>query len=143
MCGIIGYVGKENALPILLEGLRRESYRGYDSAGVAVFGERPGLIKAVGKLEKLEEKLLSNPLEGGIAIGQVRWATHGGVTEENAHPHTDCKENIFLVHNGIIENYQALKEKLQARGHQFRSETDTEVLAALIYKNYQHGKHSL
>lgn len=132
MCGIIGYIGKENALPILLEGLRKESYRGYDSSGVALFGERAGMVKAVGKLEKLEEKLLSHPLEGGIAVGQVRWATHGGVTEENAHPHTDCKENIFLVHNGIIENYQALKEKLKAQGHQFRSETDTEALPHLI-----------
>src|SRR3989338_557474 len=132
MCGIIGYIGKENALPILLEGLKRESYRGYDSAGVLVFGENIQCVRAVGKLEKLEEKLQGQFLPGTIGIGHTRWATHGGVTEQNAHPHADCKRNIFVVHNGIIENYQPLKEKLQKEGHIFVSQTDTEVLAHLI-----------
>ncbi len=132
MCGIIGYIGKENALPILMEGLRRESYRGYDSSGVVVFGKEAQMVKAVGKLEALEEKLGSLHIEGGIGLGHNRWATHGGVTEENAHPHTDCKGNIFVVHNGIIENYRVLREKLEKRGHTFTSQTDTEVLSHLI-----------
>ncbi|MDO8655566.1 MAG: glutamine--fructose-6-phosphate transaminase (isomerizing) [bacterium] len=132
MCGIIGYVGKENALPILMEGLRRESYRGYDSSGVVVFGKEAQVVKAVGKLEALEEKLGSVHMEGGLGIGHSRWATHGGVTEENAHPHADCKGNIFVVHNGIIENYRILREKLEKRGHTFTSQTDTEVLSHLI-----------
>lgn len=133
MCGIIGYIGKENATPLLLEGLRRESYRGYDSSGIVVFGkEDTHYLKAVGKLEKLEEKISQASLEGTLGIGHNRWATHGGVTEENAHPHADCKKDIFVVHNGIIENYRVLKEKLEAKGHVFVSETDTEVLPHLI-----------
>ncbi len=138
MCGIIGYIGKQNATPILIEGLRRESYRGYDSSGLVVFqNEGVVCIKAVGKLENLEKKLSSQNLTGEIGLGHVRWATHGGVTEENAHPHTDCKQNIFLVHNGIIENYAALKEKLIQKGHKFSSETDTEVLCHLIENFFQ------
>ena len=133
MCGIIGYIGKENAAPLLLEGLRRESYRGYDSSGIVVFeGQTTHYARATGKLEKLEENFASNPFFGNIGLGHNRWATHGGVTEENAHPHTDCKGNIFVVHNGIIENYQILKAKLEAKGHLFRSQTDTEVLPHLI-----------
>ncbi|MBI4123033.1 MAG: glutamine--fructose-6-phosphate transaminase (isomerizing) [Parcubacteria group bacterium] len=132
MCGIIGYVGKENALPVLIEGLRRESYRGYDSSGVVVFGKDAQIVKAVGKLEALEEKLGSFRIQGGLGVGHVRWATHGGVTEENAHPHADCNGNIFVVHNGIIENYRILREKLEKRGHTFASQTDTEVLSHLI-----------
>ena len=135
MCGIVGYVGKKEALPLLIEGLKRESYRGYDSSGVAVFnGEEIVATKAVGKLEKLEEKLGNSEIKGGIGIGHSRWATHGQVTEENAHPHSDCKKNIFVVHNGIIENFEQLKEKLQKEGHTFNSETDTEVLSHLIEK---------
>ncbi len=137
MCGIIGYVGKENALPILMEGLRRESYRGYDSSGVVVFGQEVQVVKSVGKLEALEEKLGSFHIEGGLGIGHSRWATHGGVTEDNAHPHADCKSNIFLAHNGIIENYRPLQENLQQRGHVFRSQTDTEVLSHLIEDFFQ------
>ena len=135
MCGIVGYVGKKEALPLLIEGLKRESYRGYDSSGVAVFnGEEIVATKAVGKLEKLEEKLGNSEIKGGIGIGHSRWATHGQVTEENAHPHSDCKKNIFVVHNGIIENFEQLKKKLQKEGHTFNSETDTEVLSHLIEK---------
>src|SRR3989344_1095635 len=134
MCGIIGYVGKENALPILMEGLRRESYRGYDSSGVVVFGKDVQIVKAVGKLEALEEKLGSMHVEGVIGLGHNRWATHGEVTEKNAHPHSDCKGNIFVVHNGIIENYRQIKEELEKHGHVFSSETDTETLAHLIEK---------
>jgi glucosamine--fructose-6-phosphate aminotransferase (isomerizing) len=133
MCGIVGYIGKKEALPILIEGLKRESYRGYDSAGVVIFkGEKVFLVKEIGKLENLEKKLKGQKIEGNIGLGHIRWATHGGITEENAHPHWDCQRNIFLVHNGIIENYKELKEKLIREGHKFVSETDTEVLPHLI-----------
>jgi len=132
MCGIIGYIGKNNATSILIEGLRRESYRGYDSSGIVVFGEKPFFIRAVGKLDKLEEKIKNEPINGNIGIAHTRWATHGEVTEENAHPHTDCKKNIFVVHNGIIENYSSLRQKLIEEGHAFTSQTDTEVLPHLI-----------
>ncbi len=117
MCGIIGYIGKQNAVPILIDGLRRESYRGYDSSGLVVFQNdgKSCCIKAVGKLENLETKLENRIIEGEIGLGHTRWATHGGVTEEKAHPHSDCKGNIFLVHNGIIENYKILKEKLELK----------------------------
>jgi glucosamine--fructose-6-phosphate aminotransferase (isomerizing) len=120
MCGIVGYIGKKEALPILIEGLRRESYRGYDSSGVVVFkGDKVFLVKEIGKLENLEKKLESQKIEGNIGLGHIRWATHGGVTVENAHPHFDCKREIFLVHNGIIENYKELKERLIKEGHKF------------------------
>ena len=138
MCGIVGYIGKKNAVPILMEGLRRESYRGYDSSGVVVLQEgEPSHLKALGKLENLETKMASSPLKGSIGIGHVRWATHGGVTEENAHPHHDCQNNIWLVHNGIIENYKELKKKLEEKGHKFVSQTDTEVLPHLIENFFQ------
>lgn len=133
MCGIIGYIGKENATPLLLEGLARESYRGYDSSGIVVFeGQATHYVRAVGKLETLEERIGASVFSGSIGLGHNRWATHGGVTEANAHPHQDCKGNIFLVHNGIIENYAVLKEKLEKKGHRFTSQTDTEVLPHLI-----------
>jgi len=133
MCGIIGYVGKKDALPLLMEGLKRESYRGYDSSGVCVFdGGKSVCQKAVGKLEALEEKVAGENIKGGIGIGHNRWASHGKVTEQNCHPHADCKGNIFVVHNGIIENFKELKNKLIEQGHAFQSETDTEVLAHLI-----------
>lgn len=138
MCGIIGYIGKENATPLLLEGLRRESYRGYDSSGIVVFEKETVHYKrAVGKLEKLEELVAQNPFSGTIGLGHNRWATHGGVTQENAHPHTDCKGNFFLVHNGIIENYAVLRERLEKTGHRFISQTDTEVLPHLIEHFFQ------
>jgi len=132
MCGIVGYVGSKQAAPLLMEGLRRESYRGYDSSGIAVLGSAPVSFRSVGKLEELELKLKGQVVEGGLGIGHSRWATHGQVTEENAHPQTDCANNIFVVHNGIIENFGVIKKKLEERGHQFRSETDTEVLPHLI-----------
>ncbi len=121
-----------------MDGLRKESYRGYDSSGIVVFEQgKPICLKAVGKLENLENRIQTNKYGSGFGIGHVRWATHGGVTEANAHPHCDCKENIFLVHNGIIENYRQLREKLVREGHKFSSDTDTEVIAHLIEKYFQ------
>ncbi len=137
MCGIIGYVGKKEALPILINGLRRLEYRGYDSAGVVVLSEGNTIrLRSVGKIDKLAEKVKGQNIPGTVGIAHTRWATHGGVTEHNAHPHTDCTGNLLIVHNGIIENYRELKEKFLA-GHTFQSETDTEILAHLIEKYYQ------
>mgnify|MGYP000004365444 CR=1 FL=1 len=137
MCGIIGYIGNKKALHILLEGLRRESYRGYDSSGIVIFNDKEvHLIKEIGKLENLERKVEGLIIEGTKGLGHIRWATHGGVNIENAHPHFDCKREIFLVHNGIIENYKELKEKLIKEGHKFSSETDTEVMCHLIEKYF-------
>ena len=133
MCGIIGYIGDRQVLPILIDGLRRLEYRGYDSAGVAVV--RDGEIelrRSAGKLARLEEVLAVNPLEGDYGIGHTRWATHGRPTEENAHPHRDCTGRIVVVHNGIIENYLDLKRQLQKEGHTFVTETDTEIVAHLV-----------
>jgi glucosamine--fructose-6-phosphate aminotransferase (isomerizing) len=135
MCGIIGYIGEENAIPILLEGLKRLEYRGYDSAGVAVIDHgQLAIRKAVGKLKNLESMVWNAPPTGTIGIGHTRWATHGRVTELNAHPHETA--GFVLVHNGIIENYLALKEKLTAEGHAFQTETDTEVIVHLIAKHF-------
>jgi glucosamine--fructose-6-phosphate aminotransferase (isomerizing) len=136
MCGIITYIGKKQALPILLNGLRRLEYRGYDSAGVAIYSDNEiKLVKSVGKIDNLASKTKdTSTLQGNVGIAHTRWATHGGVTEENTHPHRDCSGNIALVHNGIIENYRELKAELS--DHHFSSETDTEVLAHLIEKNY-------
>jgi glucosamine--fructose-6-phosphate aminotransferase (isomerizing) len=141
MCGIVGYVGYKPAVPVIIDGLRRLEYRGYDSAGVAVVGPAAGLQirRAEGKLHNLEEAIRLNPLEGSYGIGHTRWATHGRPTEENAHPHRDCRGDIVVVHNGIIENYLALKKQLASEGHVFVTETDTEVIAHLIEK-YQNGK---
>ncbi len=138
MCGIVGYVGKRKAVPILLDGLRRLEYRGYDSAGVAVVSEDGELDvrRAKGKLRNLEEALRDRPLEGIFGIGHTRWATHGRPSEENAHPHRDCKGEIVVVQNGIIENYLELRRRLEASGHTFKSETDTEVIAHLVEENY-------
>ncbi|HEY3249281.1 MAG TPA: glutamine--fructose-6-phosphate transaminase (isomerizing) [bacterium] len=133
MCGIMGYVGQRQALPILLDGLRRLEYRGYDSAGVAVLGNgHIEVRKAAGKLSRLEEVTMNNGLLGTVGIGHTRWATHGLPTDQNAHPHTDCTGTVVVIHNGIIENFLPLREALQARGHVFKSDTDTEVLAHLI-----------
>ena len=136
MCGIIGYLGKKEAAPLLLEGLRRLEYRGYDSSGLSVvdIDNKAVTLKAVGKIDNLADLLKKKKPEGNWGIGHSRWATHGAVTEKNAHPHFDCRKNIFLVHNGIIENYRQLKEKLIKEGHKFVSETDTEILAHLIEK---------
>jgi len=138
MCGIVGYIGKKPVVPVLLEGLKRLEYRGYDSAGIAVVGENGNLHirRCQGKLRNLEETIRLQPLEGVYGIGHTRWATHGRPTEENAHPHRDCKGDIVVVHNGIIENYLTLKEKLAAEGHRFITETDTEVVAHLVEKHH-------
>jgi glucosamine--fructose-6-phosphate aminotransferase (isomerizing) len=139
MCGIIGYVGKKAATPILLEGLRRLEYRGYDSAGVAVLCAGELLVrKKVGRIDKgLARLLKSEPAAGNLGIGHTRWATHGPPSDENSHPHLDQSGKIAVVHNGVIENYDALKQKLLATGHKFRSGTDTEVLAHLIGDYYE------
>ncbi len=140
MCGIVGYIGNRKAVPIILDGLRRLEYRGYDSAGLAVYcGDQDLAVRrASGKLRNLEEAVRLNPVDGPYGIGHTRWATHGRPTEENAHPHRDCKGDIVVVHNGIVENYVTLKHQLQAEGHEFRTETDTEVIAHLIEK-YRDG----
>jgi glucosamine--fructose-6-phosphate aminotransferase (isomerizing) len=134
MCGIVGYVGNKPVVPLIIEGLRRLEYRGYDSAGIAVGGDGPGLElrRAPGKLRNLEEVLREHPLRGTYGIGHTRWATHGRPTEENAHPHRDCSGRLVVVHNGIVENYLALKQELTVEGHKFVTETDTEVIAHLI-----------
>ena len=133
MCGIIGYIGMRGATPLLLEGLKRMEYRGYDSAGVAVMnGAGVETRKAAGKISQLERALATSPVEGDTGIGHTRWATHGVPNECNAHPHVDCKGEIAVVHNGIIENSGTLRKGLEARGHEFASETDTEVIAHLI-----------
>jgi glucosamine--fructose-6-phosphate aminotransferase (isomerizing) len=138
MCGIVGYVGTRDAVPVIIEGLRRLEYRGYDSAGVAVVNDG-GLHRrrSVGKLCNLEESLKAEPLAGAFGLGHTRWATHGRPSEENAHPHQDCSGKIVLVHNGIIENYLPLKTRLAAAGHRFVTETDTEVVAHLVESHYQ------
>jgi glucosamine--fructose-6-phosphate aminotransferase (isomerizing) len=136
MCGIVGYVGKKSVVPVIIEGLRRLEYRGYDSAGIAVCGNGEGLQlrRAEGKLRNLEEAIKQKPLEGTYGIGHTRWATHGRPTEENAHPHRDCTGKIVVVHNGIVENYLSLKKKLTEEGHKFTTETDTEIIAHLVEK---------
>src|SRR5487761_441715 len=135
MSGIIGYIGNKRVVPVLLEGLHRLQYRGYDSAGLAVMKDGTlGIRRAVGKLRNLEEIVRLNPIDGSYGIGHTRWATHGAPTEENAHPHRDCRGTVAVVHNGIIENYEDLKAELIAEGHQFVTETDTEVIAHLVEK---------
>jgi glutamine---fructose-6-phosphate transaminase (isomerizing) len=141
MCGIVGYVGKKRVVPVILDGLRRLEYRGYDSAGIAVCGNGEGLQirRAEGKLRNLEEVIRLKPMDGTYGIGHTRWATHGRPTEENAHPHRDCTGKVVVVHNGIIENYVSLKKKLAEEGHKFTTETDTEIVAHMIEKYYVHG----
>jgi glucosamine--fructose-6-phosphate aminotransferase (isomerizing) len=133
MCGIVGYAGGRQAVPILLDGLKKLEYRGYDSAGVAVVsGGKISLTRSVGKLANLDALLARNPLPGFLGLGHTRWATHGGPSELNAHPHTDCDGSVALIHNGIIENHAEIKAALRAAGHVFKSATDTEVLSHLI-----------
>ena len=133
MCGIVGYIGKQKAAPILIEGLKRLEYRGYDSAGISIFNrEKIATFKSVGKVAELESKINGKEILGNIGIAHTRWATHGKPCDKNCHPHCDCEGNIFLAHNGIVENYQELKEKLAKKGHKFSSETDTEIIAHLI-----------
>ncbi len=139
MCGIVGYVGAQRAVPIILDGLKRLEYRGYDSAGIAVCGPDDvlGVRRASGKLRNLEDVLRLDPVDGTYGIGHTRWATHGRPTEENAHPHRDCTGDIVVVHNGIVENFLPLKEQLQREGHKFSTETDTEVIAHLVEKYFE------
>ena len=144
MCGIVGYIGPKEVVPVILGGLRRLEYRGYDSAGIAVGGNSAGhgleLRRAAGKLHNLEEVVRQNPIHGSFGIGHTRWATHGRPTEENAHPHRDCTGRIVVVHNGIVENYLALKQELKEQGHQFVTETDTEIIAHLIEQELRVAK---
>ena len=133
MCGIVGYVGTKSAVGIIVEGLKRLEYRGYDSAGVAVLDDAGlNVRRAVGRIKALETVLRERPVNGTIGIGHTRWATHGRPSEDNAHPHTDCSGSLVVVHNGILENYLEIKDRLAADGHTFKSETDTEVLAHLV-----------
>jgi glucosamine--fructose-6-phosphate aminotransferase (isomerizing) len=137
MCGIIGYIGSKNVVSVLVEGLKKLEYRGYDSAGIAVVdGDKIQIRRVEGKISSLEKNLQENPIAGSYGVGHTRWATHGRPCEENAHPHRDCKGQLVVVHNGIIENYLPLKEKLKAEGHLFRTETDTEVIAHLLEKYF-------
>ena len=136
MCGIVGYIGQQDTVPILVNGLKRLEYRGYDSAGIATLNGDISVVRRLGKLAELEIALGCDAPTATIGIGHTRWATHGRPSEENAHPHADCSGDIAVVHNGIIENYLSLKEALQARGHVFKSETDTEVIAHLVEEKY-------
>ena len=142
MCGIMGYVGHQEATPILLEGLHHLEYRGYDSAGIAVLDQAGTLIikRAAGKLSALVSQVNQAPPSGVVGIGHTRWATHGKPSEENAHPHTDCSGQVVVIHNGIIENYTEIKSRLLERGHKFTSQTDTETLAHLIEDSLQEGQ---
>lgn len=138
MCGIVGYIGKNKAMPILLDGLRKLEYRGYDSAGISIFDKKIRTFKSVGKIKELEKEIGKKRPSGTVGIAHTRWATHGKPSKANAHPHSDCTGKIQVVHNGIIENYAEIKEKLKKKGHKFHSQTDTEVIPHLIedlYKN--------
>jgi len=137
MCGIVGYIGHRSVRDVLVNGLRKLEYRGYDSSGIALLeDDHIKIEKSVGRLAQLEDRLATRPLGGRIGIGHTRWATHGRPSDENAHPHSDCSGRFALVHNGIIENYLALREELNTKGHQFQSETDTEVVAHLAEELY-------
>jgi len=137
MCGIVGYIGHDNATQLLIDGLRKLEYRGYDSAGIAILtGDDLTIARRQGKLARLADELCSSPLSGHVGIGHTRWATHGAPSDVNAHPHADCTGRIAVVHNGIIENFLPLRERLEAEGHLFTSDTDTEVLAHLIETHF-------
>ena len=137
MCGIVGYIGPRNLTNVILVGLERLEYRGYDSCGIAAVDGGLTIRKTAGRLQRLKEMLAADPVTGNLGIGHTRWATHGTVTNENAHPFTDCRNRIALVHNGIIENYRELRERLVAKGHRFVSETDTETIVHLIESFYK------
>ena len=140
MCGIVGYIGNRDATPILLEGLKKLEYRGYDSSGIAILSNGSIAVeKEPGKIQKLEQALEKNTLSGTVGIAHTRWATHGSPNRENAHPHTDYHQRLAMIHNGIIENYQAIKTRLEANGYKFHTETDTEALVNLISEFYQNG----
>jgi glucosamine--fructose-6-phosphate aminotransferase (isomerizing) len=140
MCGIIGYVGNRDVVPVLIGGLKKLEYRGYDSAGIAVInGNGVEVVRAEGKLSNLEAKLPDHDLKGSFGMGHTRWATHGKPNENNAHPHRDCSGQVVVIHNGIIENFLPIKQRLQSAGHEFKTETDTEVVAHLIEENMKGG----
>ena len=140
MCGIVGYVGRKNAVPILVDGLKRLEYRGYDSAGVAVVHDgRLEVRRSVGKIAALESVLAGEPLQGALGVAHTRWATHGKPCDANAHPHRDCSKSVAVVHNGIIENHAHLRKSLERDGHTFESQTDTEVIAHLIERYADEG----
>jgi glucosamine--fructose-6-phosphate aminotransferase (isomerizing) len=140
MCGIIGYVGTRDVVPVLIGGLKKLEYRGYDSAGIAVVnGQGVEVVRAEGKLNNLEAKLSERPIKGTFGMGHTRWATHGKPNENNAHPHRDCTGQVVVIHNGIIENFLPLKQRLQKAGHEFKTETDTEVVAHLIEEKLKGG----
>src|SRR6202165_3454930 len=140
MCGIIGYVGNRDVVPVLIGGLKKLEYRGYDSAGIAVVAANSGGGgRAEGKLSNLESKLEDHHLKGSFGMGHTRWATHGKPNENNAHPHRDCTGKVVVIHNGIIENFLPLKQRLQKAGHEFKTETDTEVVAHLIEEKLKSG----
>src|SRR6185436_19640090 len=140
MCGIIGYVGTRDVVPVLIGGLKKLEYRGYDSAGIAVVnGSGVEVVRAEGKLSNLESKLGAKELHGNFGMGHTRWATHGKPNENNAHPHRDCSGTVVVIHNGIIENFLPLKQRLQKAGHEFKTETDTEVVAHLIEEHLKDG----
>src|SRR5947208_4456800 len=140
MCGIIGYVGSRDVVPVLIGGLKKLEYRGYDSAGIAVInGSGVEVVRAEGKLSNHETKLHDKPLHGSFGMGHTRWATHGKPNENNAHPHRDCTGQVVVIHNGIIENFLPLKQQLQQAGHTFTTETDTEVVAHLIEEKLKGG----
>ncbi|HEY0139289.1 MAG TPA: glutamine--fructose-6-phosphate transaminase (isomerizing) [Thermoanaerobaculia bacterium] len=140
MCGIIGYVGTRDVVPVLIGGLKKLEYRGYDSAGIAVVdGQGVEVVRAEGKLSNLEAKLVDHQMHGSFGMGHTRWATHGKPNENNAHPHRDCSGNVVVIHNGIIENFLPLKKELIGKGHEFKTETDTEVVAHLIEEKIKHG----
>jgi glucosamine--fructose-6-phosphate aminotransferase (isomerizing) len=145
MCGIVGYIGPQDPVEIIVEGLRRLEYRGYDSAGIAVVDEDGDLSirRAPGKLRDLEKVIAAQPLSGVYGLGHTRWATHGRPSEENAHPHRDCSGRLVVIHNGIIENYIELKHDLESKGHKFVTETDTEIIAHAIEESYKHGAADL
>jgi len=143
MCGIMGYIGNGDASPLLLKGLKNLEYRGYDSVGMATVSDSLRISKGIGKIDDAVGDLDMSYLDGKIGIGHTRWATHGSVSTVNAHPHTDCKKKVAIVHNGIIENYKELKEGLMARGHEFASSTDSEVIAHLIEESLSEGGQGL
>ena len=135
MCGIVGYLGKQDATKILINGLKRLEYRGYDSAGIGIIGEKLQVFKEIGEISMLQHSIPK--IKGNLGIGHTRWATHGKVSKENAHPHLSCDKKIAVVHNGIIENFKTLREELENKGHIFTSQTDSEVIIHLIEEEYK------
>ena len=137
MCGIVGAIAQRNVVPLLIDGLQRLEYRGYDSAGIAVIDGQIKRVRRVGRVSEMQNAAAAEGLSGQIGIGHTRWATHGDPTDINAHPHLDCRSQLALIHNGIIENFATIKKKLESEGHRFLSQTDTEVLAHLIESLYE------